>query len=92
MISLLKYFLPLIGLWVSLPVISSVVDTVEVRSKKMNRDIPCVVITPDRMTGGFRCPVLYLLHGIVQKDIGIVIKFGSIISKLNYHELPTGTE
>ena len=67
MISLLIYFLPIIGLWVSLPVISSVVDTVEVRSKKMNRDIPCVVITPDRMTGGFRCPVLYLLHGYSAK-------------------------
>ena len=43
--------------------VSSVVDTIEVRSRKMSRNIPCVVIVPDKMVDGSCYPVLYLLHG-----------------------------
>ncbi len=38
------------------------VDTVAVFSPRMQRDIPALVVTPDRRAGE-RFPVLYLLHG-----------------------------
>ena len=63
MYPVLKYLLLLVNLWISFPMVSSVVDTIEVRSRKMSRNIPCVVISPDKQISGTSCPVLYLLHG-----------------------------
>ncbi len=60
---LLKYFLLLICFWICIPVNSSVVDTVKIKSGKMNRDISCVVISPDKKKCDLYFPVLYLLHG-----------------------------
>ena len=42
---------------------AATVDTLAVRSAKMDKDVPVVVITPDVMTTGQTCPVIYLLHG-----------------------------
>lgn len=39
------------------------VDTIQVKSKVMNKNIFCVVISPDKQINGASCPVLYLLHG-----------------------------
>lgn len=39
------------------------VDTLQVRSAKMGRDIPVVVVVPDAAVHGETVPVLYLLHG-----------------------------
>lgn len=42
---------------------SATVDTVEVFSKKMNKNIKTVVIRPQTYNEQESCPVLYLLHG-----------------------------
>lgn len=60
---LLRYSLLLICFWICIPIHSSVVDTVKVRSLKMNRDVSCVVICPDKKKRDLCFPVLYLLHG-----------------------------
>ena len=39
------------------------VDTILVRSAKMDRDIPVVVVVPDQAWKGTKVPALYLLHG-----------------------------
>ncbi|MBX9189996.1 esterase family protein [Bacteroides sp. K03] len=63
----LKSLLLLICLWICIPINSSVVDTIKVKSEKMNRDIPCIVIAPDTKKAESRFPVLYLLHGYSNK-------------------------
>ena len=55
--------LSIICFGIYVPVNSSVTDTIKVRSGKMNRDIPCVIISPDKGDENSRFPVLYLLHG-----------------------------
>lgn len=47
---------------VSLPAHAATVDSLQIRSEKMNRNIPCIVISPDIRPGN-SSPVLYLLHG-----------------------------
>lgn len=42
---------------------AATVDTLQVHSARMNRDIPVVVIVPDKMEASEPCPVIYLLHG-----------------------------
>ncbi|WP_455498772.1 alpha/beta hydrolase [Coprobacter sp.] len=59
----LKYLLSLICFWICIPVSSSVIDTIKVKSGKMDRDISCVVISPERKKCESCFPVLYLLHG-----------------------------
>lgn len=39
------------------------VDTVKVRSQKMNKDIEVVTIRPDKALKGEKCPTVFLLHG-----------------------------
>ena len=46
------------------------IDTLQVRSGKMDRDIPVVVIVPDRAVAGEAVPVLYLLHGAGDNEYG----------------------
>lgn len=58
----LKPFLSLILLSVCFSAHAAVVDTIQVKSKKMNRNISCVIISPDKQSGK-TYPVLYLLHG-----------------------------
>lgn len=41
---------------------AATVDTLQVKSRKMKQDIPCIVIAPDAQPGK-AYPVLYLLHG-----------------------------
>lgn len=38
------------------------VDTLQVKSDKMNKDIEVLVIVPNAAVNGVECPVLYLLH------------------------------
>ena len=39
------------------------VDTLEVRSNAMSKDVKVVTIRPDKAVRGEKCPVIYLLHG-----------------------------
>ncbi len=39
------------------------IDTLQVKSDKMNREIEVVVIVPDAAVNDVKCPALYLLHG-----------------------------
>lgn len=39
------------------------VDTLQVRSEKMNRSIPVLVTVPENLHAGEQLPVIYLLHG-----------------------------
>lgn len=38
-------------------------DDIDVYSKKMNKDVPVTVVTPDGYASGGKLPVVYLLHG-----------------------------
>ena len=58
----LKAFIVLFALSICISTQAAIVDTVQVKSKKMNRNIPCVIISPDKQTGK-TYPTLYLLHG-----------------------------
>lgn len=58
----LKAFIVLFALSICISTQAVIVDTVQVKSKKMNRNIPCVIISPDKQTGK-TYPTLYLLHG-----------------------------
>lgn len=42
---------------------ASRIDTIMVKSNKMNRDIEVVVIVPQQALNNQRCPTLYMLHG-----------------------------
>lgn len=42
---------------------AAVVETLDVRSASMKKEVKVVCISPDRMAAGERCPVIYLLHG-----------------------------
>lgn len=39
------------------------IDTLSVKSEKMNKEIEVVVIVPDKAINHQECPTLYLLHG-----------------------------
>lgn len=39
------------------------IDTLTVKSEKMNKDIEVLVIVPDKAADNHACPALYLLHG-----------------------------
>lgn len=39
------------------------IDTLQVRSEKMNKNLEVIVILPDAAINGTKCPTLYLLHG-----------------------------
>lgn len=58
----LKAFIVLFALSICISTQAAIVDTVQVKSKKMNRNIPCVIISPDKQIGK-TYPTLYLLHG-----------------------------
>lgn len=57
-----KAFIVLFVLSICISARAAIVDTIQVKSKKMNRNIPCVIISPDKQTGE-NYPTLYLLHG-----------------------------
>lgn len=58
----LKAFIVLFVLSICISAQAAIVDTIQIKSKKMNRNIPCVIISPDKQTGK-TYPTLYLLHG-----------------------------
>lgn len=47
--------------WLSIQ--AAKVDTLNVHSKSMNKDVTVLTITPDKALKGEKCPVIYLLHG-----------------------------
>lgn len=58
----MKQFLFLLFLWISGIASAATVDTILVRSAKMQKDIQVITIVPD-VAQAKRCPVVYLLHG-----------------------------
>lgn len=61
---MIKYFVLVLMCFCNQFVSASKVDTVDIFSAKMKRNIPAVVITPTRVDTSKRLPVLYLLHGL----------------------------
>lgn len=60
----MKFLVFVCGLFYSVCLFASKVDSVQVYSDAMHKNIPCVVITPDKVKGGAKqFPVVYLLHG-----------------------------
>ncbi len=64
--------------WSLIPIDAAVIDTIQVFSKSMQKNIPVVVIKPDSYTSANELPVVYLLHGYsgnqfdwISKDKGI---------------------
>jgi S-formylglutathione hydrolase FrmB len=49
--------------YLAFPAFSADVDTVEVYSRSMQKNIRCVYITPEKMKKNLHYPVVYLLHG-----------------------------
>lgn len=47
----------------TLPAVAARTDTVTVRSVSMEREIPVIVIVPERADAGTPVPVVYMLHG-----------------------------
>lgn len=60
-----KLLLATMALFMALPFYAAKVDTVNVRSSVMDKDIQTVVIVPEKAYGkkAANCPVIYLLHG-----------------------------
>ena len=65
----LKAFIVLFALSICISTQAATVDTVQVKSKKMNRNIPCVIISPDK-------PEKPILHYTSCTDMAVTIKPG----------------
>ena len=50
-------------IWVFAPTRAAVVDTIQVYSQSMQKNIRAVIVTPDNYTSAKELPVVYLLHG-----------------------------
>jgi S-formylglutathione hydrolase FrmB len=60
----MKYFILFISLIFSLSATAATVDTAHVFSTAMNKNIPCIVILPEKTKSSpKKFPVVYLLHG-----------------------------
>ncbi|QZE14551.1 esterase family protein [Halosquirtibacter laminarini] len=55
-------------------VMAARVDTIQVRSKKMKKEVPNLVILPENYTSKKEYPVLYLLHGATDDYTGWITK------------------
>lgn len=71
----------------TLPAISATVDTLAVRSNKMNRDIKTVVVKPESYNSEKEFPVIYLLHGYSDRYDGWVQKYPSVLELADRHQL-----
>ena len=50
-------------IWVFAPTRAAIVDTIQVYSQSMQKNIRAVIVTPDNYTSAKELPVVYLLHG-----------------------------
>jgi S-formylglutathione hydrolase FrmB len=53
----------LFTVWIFTSLNAAVVDTIQVYSQSMQKNIPVVIIKPDNYTSADKFPVVYLLHG-----------------------------
>lgn len=58
-----KWILLAVFLFSGVFLFAASVDTVNVFSSKMKKEIKCVIVSPDEKSENFRHPVVYLLHG-----------------------------
>jgi S-formylglutathione hydrolase FrmB len=53
----------LVTSWIFISGQAAIVDTIEVHSQSMQKDIKVVIVTPDNYASSKKLPVVYLLHG-----------------------------
>ncbi|MEO0334723.1 MAG: alpha/beta hydrolase family protein, partial [Bacteroidota bacterium] len=82
-------FLGVIWLASVLPGRAATVDTVQIFSEVMQRDVRAVVITPEEYTTeeGQRFPVVYLLHGYSGDYADWVTKASNVVSLADRHDM-----
>lgn len=76
----------LLALCLIAPVSAAVIDTIQVFSKSMQKDVPVIVMRPDSYTSNEKFPVVYLLHGYSGNHLDWISKvkgFESYADKFN---------
>ena len=58
-----KYLILVLLLGMTLPVFAAKIDTIQVHSPSMNKEVEVLVISPNQMSETKSYPVIYLLHG-----------------------------
>jgi S-formylglutathione hydrolase FrmB len=86
---MLKIFLSICLLYHSCSVWAASVDTVQIFSEAMQRDIPAIIITPDNYQeeDEQRFPVVYLLHGYSDDYSGWISKAPGVDQLADRHQL-----
>jgi predicted peptidase len=53
---------------------AAIVDTIQIYSKSMQKNIKAVIVTPDNYASAKELPVVYLLHGYSGNHLDWIIK------------------
>jgi S-formylglutathione hydrolase FrmB len=69
-----RTFIILFAVWALAPVHAAIVDTINVFSQKMQKNIRAVIITPDIYSSANELPVVYLLHGYIGNHLDWINK------------------
>jgi len=77
----------LFTIWAFASVQAAVVDTIQVYSQAMQKNIKAVVITPDNYTSASGLPVVYLLHGYSDNYGGWIKKAKGFEKAADQHNL-----
>ena len=84
-----KLFWRIVGFCcLSLPTLAARVDTVRIYSEVMQREIPAVVITPNRYAASdtARYPAVYLLHGYSGNHLDWISKAPRVVTLADVHQ------
>jgi S-formylglutathione hydrolase FrmB len=69
-----QIFVLLLAMWVFSSTQAAIVDTIQVYSNSMQKNIKVVIITPDNYASVKELPVVYLLHGYSDNHLGWIKK------------------
>jgi S-formylglutathione hydrolase FrmB len=81
-----RIFILILACWTFASIDAAVIDTIQVYSKSMQKNIPVVVIKPDNYTTVNELPVVYLLHGYSGNHLDWIKKskgFDKVVDQYN---------
>lgn len=74
-------------IFLSFAEVNAAVDTIQVYSKSMNKNIPVVVVKPDSCSPSDKLPVVYLLHGYSGNYLDWITKGPSLENVTDRHNI-----
>lgn len=73
--------------WISLSTQAAIVDTIQVYSPSMQKNIKVVIVTPDSYSSAKELPVIYLLHGFSGNHLDWINKAKGFEKAADIHDL-----